>query len=405
MNRMYMAAVFVKEMPGLPDADLITLSKVLVRVTARTVTALAAVPGYDQALRDGYALATDGVQRQEGMQFRVVGEIAAGSQMSQRLEAGSACRIMTGGIVPEGADQVVPQEECQVSGATVTVPADSLRRKNTFIEKKGSQIAKGEELVEAGTILQPEHLALLAATRHVEIEVYRRPRVGFFCTGSELVDAPGALRPGLKVSGNRYLLNGLIRQFLAEPEDLGRVADRKGELARLFEKISAGNFDAVISTGGMGPGKYDLLEEAFVAAGGEILSRTLPMRPGQSTLIGRLDGKPFFGLPGPPGAVRTLMNEIVGPALLQMQGVREYQPVVARARLRERVELRRSDVLLVKAGMLSMTEDGPEVRLAGRLESPTCFALFPPGREVYPSGSEVEVHLPWSPEVARLFRG
>ena len=375
------------------------------RVSVSSLAARLPQPGYDQSLRDGFALAVGGWETEDGLRFSVVGEAPAGSARKIVLAEGTACRIMTGAMVPEGVERVVPFEDCVVDGDAVTVSRKAMGRRQTFIEAAGSQIAAGVVIVEAGTILQPEHLTALAATGHSEIEVCHKPRVGFFCTGSELVDTAEELQPGLKVSGNRYLLDGLIRQFLAEAEDLGRVADRREDLARLFEKIAVGNFDAVISTGGMGPGKYDLLEEAFVAAGGEVVFRTLPMRPGQSTLIGQLGGKPFFGLPGPPGAVRTLMNEVVGPALLQMQGVKEFEPVVVRGRLRERVELKRSDVLLVKGGMLRVTGDGMEVRLAGKLEPPSCFVLFPPGREVYLSGSQVEAHLAWSPEVARLFRG
>jgi molybdopterin molybdotransferase len=383
----------------------VVIDGALKRVTASSLGARLPQPGYDQSIRDGFALAVGGKVTAEGLRFRVVDEAPAGGTRKVVLTEGTACRIMTGGMVPEGAVRVVPFEDCMVDGDAVTVSGKALGGRQTFIEAAGSQIAADEMIVEAGTILLPEHLAMLAATEHAAIRVVRRPRVGFFCTGSELVDTLEEVRPGLKISGNRYLLDGLIRQFLAEPEDMGRVADRRKDLAQLFENIAAGDFDAVISTGGMGPGKYDLLEEAFVSAGGEVLSRTLPMRPGQSTLIGRLDGKPFIGLPGPPGAVRTLMNEVVGPVLLQMQGMRDCGPVVAQARLRERVELKRSDLLLVKSGILSMAGDGGLVRLADRLEPPSCFILFPPGRENYPSGSEVEVHLVWSPEVARLFRG
>lgn len=384
--------------------QIVAIDAAVSRVTASALVARLPQPGYDQSLRDGYALAADGRGIGEGLRFMVVDEAPAGGTRKIVLAEGSACRIMTGGMVPEGAERVVPYEDCTAEGDVLKVPVRALKLQQTFIEAAGSHIAEGEVIVEAGEILQPEHLALLAATGHGEIEVVRRPRVGFFCSGSELVDSREELRPGLKISGNRYLLAGLIRQFLAEPTDLGRVADRREDLARLFAKIAAGDCDAVISTGGMGPGKYDLLEEAFVAAGGEVVTRTLPMRPGQSTLIGRLYGRPFFGLPGPPGAVRTLLNEVVGPALLRMQGLSDCGPVALRARLSEGVALRRSDLLLVKPGVLGIVGGRVQVRMAKKLEPPTCFVLFPPGEEVFSVGGEVDVHLAWSPGAARLFR-
>lgn len=375
------------------------------RVASQPLLARVPQPGYDQATRDGFAVGAGGDSVADGGEFRIDGEAPAGDTQRRMLPPGQACRIMTGGMVPDGTERVVPQEDCVVEDGMVLVSARGLARKKTFIDRQGSQVAKGELLVEQGSILQTEDSALLASCGHSEIEVCCRPRVGFFCTGSELVESAAKLVPGLKLSSNRYLLEGLIRQFLAEPVNLGIVPDTAGALDEVLAKITTASLDAVISTGGMGPGKYDLLEVAFRRAGGKVVSHSLAMRPGASTLVGRLGRAVFFGLPGPPGAVRTLMNELVGPALLQLQGVREYQPVEVRARLTDRVELRRADVLHIKPGVLSMAARGLAVRLAGRMETPSCFVLFPPGQEVYPADSEVEVHLAWSPEVARLFRG
>ena len=375
------------------------------RVASRPLLARVPQPGYDQATRDGFAVGAGGDIVANDVRFRIVGEAPAGDTRRRVIAAGQACRIMTGGMVPNGTERVVPQEDCAVEDGMVLVSARGLARNNTYIARQGSQVDEGEILVEQGIILQPEHSALLASCGRTEIEVYRRPLIGFFCTGSELVETADQLVPGLKLSANRYLLEGLIRQFLAEPENLGIVPDQAGDLDRILAKIATASLDAVISTGGMGPGKYDLLEEAFRRAGGEVVSRSLAMRPGTSTLIGRLGRAVFFGLPGPPGAVRTLMNELVGPALLQLQGVKDYAPVVLQAGLQQQVKIGDSEVLHIKPGVLRMAARRLEVRLTGRLESPSCFVLFPPGQEVYPSGSEVEVHLAWSPEVARLFRG
>jgi len=375
------------------------------RVASRPLPARVPQPGYDQATRDGFAVGAGGDSVADGRRFRIVGEAPAGDTQRRMLPPGQACRIMTGGMVLDGAERVVPQEDCVVEDGMVLVSARGLARHTIFIAGKGSQITEGELLVDQGSILQIEQSALLASCGHIEIEVYRRPRVGFFCTGSELVELAAQLVPGLKLSTNRYLLEGLIHQFLAEPENLGIIPDKGGDLDRVLAKITSASLDAVISTGGMGPGKYDLLEDAFRRTGGKVVSRSLAMRPGASTLIGKLGRAVFFGLPGPPGAVRTLMNELVGPALLQLQGVREYQPLAVRARLSERVDLRRADVLHVKSGVLHMAARDVEVRLAGRMETPSCFVLFPPGCGVLEPGAEVEVHLAWSPEVARLFRG
>lgn len=388
---------------SITEGETVSVKEALARIPVQDGLAKVALPGCDQSMRDGFALGLDGEVVGQGRLFRLVGEIPAGSREIRAVAVGAACRIMTGAMVPAGTVRVVPQEDCLAEGATVTVPLQALARKNPFLEKRGSQIGAGECVAKAGTILLPEHLALLVATGHGWIEVFRRPRVGYFCTGSELVESLDQLELGLKISANRYLLDGLVRQFLAEPEDLGIIRDAQAELDRIFERLDAASLDVVISTGGMGPGKYDLLAEAFCRAGGKVLFRSLGLRPGHGTLCGKLGNMLFFGLPGPPGAVRTLMNELVGPALLQLQGARDYSPVAVQARLAQRIEMRDADVLQIKAGMLSCQDGQISARLAGRQEAATCFLLFPPGGAIYESGSLIQAHMAYSPCASALF--
>ncbi len=388
---------------ALLPAEAVPLNETLSRVCRLPLSAKTPQPGYNQSMRDGFVLASGGDEVGNGRRFRIDGEAPAGNTKLRLLPAGIACRIMTGGMVPEGGLRVVPQEDCVEENGTVTVPTRALLRKNCYIQCRGDQVAAGDLLVAAGTILEPGHLALLAMDGQSTVEVHPRPRVGFFSTGTELVDSPEQLVPGLKISSNRYLLGGLLRQFLAEGEDLGLVRDVQEDLGRIFARLSSASFDVVVSTGGMGPGTYDLLEEAFFQAGGEVLFRSLNMRPGRSTLFGRLGSTLFFGLPGPPEAVRTLMNELVGPTVLQLQGVSRPGVVALRARLLQGVEIRNNEVLHIKPGILDLTGGDTRVRLAGRLEIPACYILFSPGQGIYGAGSDVEVHLAYSPSVSLLF--
>jgi molybdopterin molybdotransferase len=383
--------------------ETIPLAELLLRVPARPCTALLPQPGYDQSMRDGFVLSAGGEKIRDGMRFRIFGEAPAGGIQKIVLEPGMSCRIMTGGMVPVGGIRIVPQEDCAVEGGVLVVPDHALLRKNTFIQGKGDQIAEGDLLAAAGTILQPEHIALLSAAGHDEITVFGKPRVGFFCTGSELVESADQLVPGLKMSTNLHLIGGLARQFMAESESLGIARDTREDLDLTFARLKSTNDDVLISTGGMGPGKYDLLEEAFCRAGGEVLFHSLEMRPGRSTLFGRIGSTLFFGLPGPPEAVRALMNELVGPALLRLQGVKDCDPVTIIARLEKRVEVRNHDVLHLKPGILTIKDGYANVRPADRMEIATCFILLSPGRGTYEAGSEVLIHLVYSPFASRIF--
>jgi molybdopterin molybdotransferase len=405
VNRLDLSAavkIITGENPLLPG-ERVAVVQAMHRVVISSLAAKAALPGYDQSTRDGFVVAGGGDETEAGRLFRIVGEIPAGGKGNIAMSEGTSCRIMTGGMVPAGGLRVVPQEDCRAAGDMVTIPAHALGRGNTCIQTRGSQIAEGEVVVAAGTILQAEHSALLATTGHAAVEAYRKPRVGFFCTGSELVDSYAQLEPGLKISANHFLLGGLVRQFLAEGGSLGIVKDAQNDLQRTFDRFRTESLDVVISTGGMGPGKFDLLEEAFTKAGGWVIFRSLNLRPGNAILFGRLGRTLFFGLPGPPDAVRTLMNEIVGPALLHLQGVKDCAPAAVQASLGHQVVVKNQGVLHLKAGILGFAEGCAHVRLAGPLEIATCFILLPPGQGVYEPGSEVTVHLAYSPCISRLF--
>ena len=143
----------------------------------------------------------------------------------------------------------------------------------------------------------------------------------------------------------------------------------------------------------MGPGKYDLVEKAFVAAGGRVIFNALALRPGKSILFGSLGRAIFFGLPGPPYAVRTLLHELVGPALLAMQGAKDAGPKRVQAHLLHPVEVKDHNVLQLQDGMLLLEGGRCSVRLAGRLEIANCHILLHPGHGRYAEGDLVDVHL------------
>jgi molybdopterin molybdotransferase len=325
--------------------------------------------------------------------FQIIGEIPAGKPYLNTLLPGTACRIMTGGCVPEGSSRVVPFEDCVEQNGTVVVADRSLLTAQTFIKKTGSEIAGGEILVPGGVALQAGHLALLASCGIHSVEVAARPLVGHVCTGSELAATSEGLEIGQKVSSNSFLIEGLLASVGARPVNMGIVGDTEQELQYLFTKVSTGDLDVMITTGGMGPGKYDLVESMFVEAGGKVIFNTIAMRPGKSILFGILNRTVFFGLPGPPYAVRTLLNELVSPAILAMQGAKGSWPKMVEAHVQHQINIKRNEVLRLKDGVLTFSEGRCLVRFAERFEIPNCFILLPPGRTHYDEGALVEVHL------------
>jgi molybdopterin molybdotransferase len=380
------------EITRLPD-ETVALMDAVSRVSAEDILAVFACPSHSESLRDGYVLAQNNDKEDEKCGYQVVGEIAAGARNVGRLEPGSACRIFTGGMIPEGAERVVPQEECREVAGRVQVAAAALTTDRLFINKSGSEVACGDIVVRKGTRLEIDHLTLLAAVGVYQVRVVTRPRVACFCTGSELVAVGGVLEAGQKLSQNSMFLSNLVPRYGGVMVEQGIISDNHQDITQIFSRLTDERYDLVISTGGMGPGKYDLVKNAFCGAGGKIILETLPMYPGRSILLGTFGTTIFIALPGPPNAVRTLVNELVGPILLMLQRAEHCWPKALHARLLGDCRIRKSDLLQVKGGVLMLENGNCMVRLAERLDPVSCFILFPAGRREFLKGDVIEVHL------------
>lgn len=373
----------------------VSLVDALDRYPSHSLPALEPLPGYDQSLRDGYAI---GRPKQETKaapfaRFRIVGEVAAGDTRSLRLQKGEAVRIMTGGLVPAGCRGVVPQEVCQRLADEVTVPISFLDPPGSFIHRRGRETAKGRVVASRGYPIRPEHLIVLAGVGYDTVPVVRRPRVSFLSTGSELVSQPGGRVAGQKFSANPALLENLIRNSGAIPQDLGMVEDEVGAVLERLAAVDCASTDVIITTGGMGPGKYDLIEETFTRLGGKVLYRSLHLRPGKSTLFGTLGSCLFFGLPGPPPAVQLLFSQLVRPALLSLQGAHECGPERIHAFLAEDLELGKRGLPRLKSGVLMMKNGCCLVRPGARGEPSSCYIYCPANRRLLRKDEKVRVHL------------
>lgn len=376
-----------------PAQETVGMQAALHRVTFSDVTAVLPQPSFDESTRDGYVIPLSTTPAKGESGYTVVGEIPAGKPYENALEPGTACRIMTGGCVPAGGARIIPSENCLERDGKIEIDNHFLQSTKTFIRKAGSEIAPGGKLVEGGIQLQPMHLALLASCGLHSVDVSRKPSVGYFCSGSELKSSSDALKRGEKVSSNEFLLQGLLTSFGVYPDNFGIIDDNRHALLELFAKAKAAELDLLVSTGGMGPGKYDLVKETFVEAGGEVFFTTLNMRPGKFVLVGKLSNTVFFGLPGPPHAAQTLLNILVGPALLAMQGIKEPHLQKMQAYSRCEIKVKYNDVLRLKDGVMSLAGGNCYVHLAGRFEVSNCYILLQPGQMHYPEGALVDIYL------------
>jgi len=363
------------------------------RVTSSPVTALLPRPSFDESMRDGYVVSLSAGSGTGENHFNIVDEIPAGKPSAVVLQSGAACKIMTGGCVPEGGVRVIPYENCVEKNGKITVADHFLQSTGTFIRKAGSEVGKGDWLIAAGMVLQPIQLAQLASAGVTSFEVCRRPSVAFFCTGSELRQSSNDLGRGEKVSSNSFLLQGLLTSSGCCSEELGIIGDNADTLHNLFIKIKKQRYDLIISTGGMGPGKYDLVQQAFVQAGGRVIFSALDMRPGKSTLFGILGSTLFLGLPGPPHAVHTLLNLLAGPIIWALQGVSAPWPQKVQAYLKHSVKVKSSDLLRLKDGVMILDRGRCTVRFPQKTEVSNCSILLSAEQDHYLEGELIEIIL------------
>ncbi len=320
------AQAFISRLvPRVELSESLPIRSALGRVLARDIVSPINVPSHDNSAMDGYALRAADLDRGGDTALAVVGTALAGEQFSGVVAAGECVRIMTGAVMPEGLDTVVPQEFTRSDGPRVIVPAGVVQAGDNR-RLAGEDLARGEAALQAGRILRPADLGLLASLGQAEVPVLRRLRVAFFSTGDELRSVGEPLDEGCVYDSNRYTLWGMLQRLGVEVLDMGVVRDDPVALAGAFRHAAA-NADAVITSGGVSVGEADHTKQVMASLG-DVLFWKIAMRPGRPMAIGRIhsegpgQGRPaiLFGLPGNPVAVMVTFYAFVRDALLAMGG-------------------------------------------------------------------------------------
>jgi molybdopterin molybdotransferase len=266
-------------------------------VLALPLTARRTQPPADLSAMDGYAVRAADVAKVP-VELIVIGEVAAGSPLARAVGPGEAARIFTGGVMPDGADTIVIQENTRRNGERVEVQTASASGRH--IRVKGLDFKIGEALLPAGHRLTPRDLALAAGMNHPLVPVHRRPKIVLFATGDELVPAGTEPKAGQIVSSNNFALAALARSEGAEVEDFGIVGDRLDETVDAVRRARALDADILVTSGGASVGDYDLVQKAFTAEGMALSFWRLALRPGRPLMHGRLGAMQVLGVPGNP---------------------------------------------------------------------------------------------------------
>lgn len=294
------------------------------RVLAADVVSAIDVPPADNTAMDGYALRVADVP-EAGCVLPVSQRIAAG-RVGAPLAAGSAARIFTGAQVPEGADTIVMQEQCEVVDGGVRV--NTMPQRGQWVRRRGDDVRAGATVLLGGSRLTPQALGLAAGVGAATLKVRRRPRVALFSTGDELVMpgsvSPAQLPPGAIYNSNRFTLRGLLQAAGCEVTDLGIVPDRL-DATRAALRGAAATHDLILSSGGVSVGDEDHVRPA-VAAEGRIELWQVAIKPGKPLAFGAIrrdDGAEslFIGLPGNPVSSFVTFLVAVAPVLRVLQGL------------------------------------------------------------------------------------
>ena len=319
------------------DTEEVDIFHALGRVVAKDVISPVNVPPHDNSAMDGFAFNGQPLSSHASLTLKVVGTALAGQAWQGPIGLGECVKIMTGAIMPDGLDTVIPQELCQSITADAIQFDSGLLKEGDNRRLCGEDIAKGQPALLTGTRITPAAAGLLASLGLPTVTVYRRLRVAYFSTGDEILSLGEAPREGAVYDSNRYTVHGLLTDLGCQMIDMGVVKDNPQLLEQAFTQAAA-QADAIITSGGVSVGEADFTK-AMMKKLGDVAFWKIAMRPGRPMAVGRISqgnhSAVLFGLPGNPVAVMVTFLAFVKPALLQMMGCTALPHPLARARTRE----------------------------------------------------------------------
>ncbi|MBD7985248.1 molybdopterin molybdotransferase MoeA [Sporosarcina sp. Sa2YVA2] len=380
--------------------EIVPLENAYGRVLAEPIIAKHDVPPFDRSPYDGFAiraLDSEGASGNNRLPFHVIGEIGAGHIGDRPIGEKEAYRIMTGAQIPENADAVVMFEQTVESGNGFTLRKPFEVGEN--ISFKGEDCKKGEQLIEAGTLIHPGTIALLATFGYAYVEVAIKPVVGILSTGTELLDVADELEPGKIRNSNGPMIRAQLDRMGISYKSYGMAADELDTCAFVVEQALA-ETDFLITTGGVSVGDYDYLPAIYERLGAKVLFNKVAMRPGSVTTVAALDGKLLFGLSGNPSACFTGFELFTRPAIVGMMGgTNPYMPRM-KATLGEDFKKPNPFTRFVRASW-GFTEQGVVAVPAGFNKSSAvssiargnCIIVLPSGTRGFATSDEVDILL------------
>ncbi len=298
--------------------EVLPVMQSLGRVLAADIISPSNVPNHNNSAMDGFAFKySDHLKT-----LKIIGTAFAGRAFEGIVKPGECVKIMTGAVVPAGADTVVMQERIAIKSDRITL-LDTLKQ-GSNVRLAGEDLKLGQTVLAKGHVMKPADLGLIASLGIGEVQVFRQLKVAFFSTGDELVNVGNPLELGQIYDSNRYTLHGMLSRLNVQISDLGNVPDDPKLLEKTLLK-AAQNHDVVITSGGVSVGEADYMK-ALLAKHGQVLFWKINMKPGRPLAYGKIGSSHYFGLPGNPVSAMVTFYQFVQPALQALSGAC-YRPV------------------------------------------------------------------------------
>lgn len=371
--------------------ELVALDDALHRVLAQDIAARRTQPPQAMSAMDGYAVHAGDAS--PGARLKVIGEVAAGRPFNRAIGAGEAARIFTGGVVPDGADAIVIQEDTVRHGDVVIV--NEAAKANRHIRAAGIDFREGDVLLKRGRLVIDRDLSLAASMNHARLPVRKRPKVALLATGDELVMPGSSPGPGQIVYSNGYGLRALARNEGADTIDLGIAADTMDATVAAIRRARDLGVDILITTGGASVGDHDVVKRSLEAEGTTIAFWKIALRPGKPMMHGRLGAMRVIGLPGNPVSSYVCAFLFMVPLLRALLGRSDVHHVLKQAVLGrdlaandERAEYMRAHLSIGENGVTIATPvTQQDSSLSAHLSAAGGLVVRAPNAPAAPKGS------------------
>ncbi len=368
------------------------------RILADNIKSNINVPSARNSAMDGYAINKKDIPNKNTNRLKIIGKSLAGNPFTKSIKKGECVRIMTGAVMPSGADTVVIQEHISLSNSNTEIIIDNDTQPEANVRQAGEDISKDSKVLFKGKNLAPADIGLLASLGLPKIPVIRKLKVAFFSTGDELRSIGEKLIDGEVYDSNRYTLHSMLSRLNVEIIDMGVIKDNKKLLSNAFNEAEE-KADLLITSGGVSVGEADYVKDVLENKG-NINFWKVAIKPGRPLTFGNLGNTIFFGLPGNPVSVMVTFYQFVQPAIKKLSGDISNLPltlkVLSTSKLKKkpgRVEFQRG-IIEKDNNKITVRKTGSQGSgILSSMSDANCFIVLPLDSEGVEPGDLVDVQI------------